>query len=69
MNSPNLSRAVWRKSVRSQPEGQNCVEIAALGDIVAVRDSKNPHGPKLVLGQDEWRHFTTRIKRDPYNLA
>lgn len=33
----------WRKSTRSAQE-TNCVEVSNLG---AVRDSKNPDGPRL----------------------
>jgi len=34
----------WRKSTYSNAEGVNCVEVAEHG---AVRDSKNPDGPRL----------------------
>lgn len=39
------SSVSWRKSTRSQTQGA-CVE---LGNIGAVRDSKNPDGPRLSL--------------------
>ena len=48
MNEPDLSRAQWRKSIRSSGNGQ-CVEVARLDEVVAVRDSKNPDEPKLVI--------------------
>lgn len=62
MDSPNLSRAVWRKSARSQPEGQNCVELASLDDSIAVRDSKDPDGPRLLLTHRAWRDLAASIK-------
>lgn len=37
----------WRKSSRSG-SNSNCVELRH--DGLAVRDSKNPDGPRLVLG-------------------
>ena len=38
----------WRKSSYSGNGGGNCVEVASnLPDGVAVRDSKNPDGPRL----------------------
>lgn len=51
---PDLSHAIWRKSTRSSSTGQNCVEVASnLPDIVAVGDSKNPDGPKLLVSSSE----------------
>jgi hypothetical protein len=61
----DLSGAVWRKSARSSPEGQNCVEVALnLPGFVAVRDSKHPDGPTFAVGQPEWATFITSIKTD-----
>jgi hypothetical protein len=36
----------WRKSSFSGDTG-NCVEVAVSVEAVAVRDSKNPAGPRL----------------------
>ena len=58
-----LSRAVWRKSARSN-NGGACVEVATnLPGVVAVRDSKDPHGPVLVFPRHEWDSFTRDVKR------
>lgn len=51
---PDLSRAVWRKSSRSSSQGQNCVEVAHLGGVLAVRDSKDPDGGGLLVSRAEW---------------
>ncbi|MGA5757774.1 DUF397 domain-containing protein [Nonomuraea bangladeshensis] len=54
----DLSAAVWRKSSRSSDNGGQCVEVAMnLPGVVAVRDSKNPDGPKLLFTHDEWKAF------------
>ncbi|MBX6750947.1 MAG: DUF397 domain-containing protein [Micromonosporaceae bacterium] len=50
----DLSGAQWRKSTRSGPNTDNCVEVANLGDRIAVRDSKDPTGPVLVFTPAEW---------------
>jgi hypothetical protein len=61
----DLSGAVWRKSARSSPEGQNCVEVTLnLSGFVAVRDSKHPDGPTLALSRHEWVSFITSMKAD-----
>ncbi|MFD0851192.1 DUF397 domain-containing protein [Actinomadura adrarensis] len=39
----------WRKSSKSSSNGGECVELASLPNAVAVRDSKDPHGPKLLI--------------------
>lgn len=45
----DMTTARWRKSSHSGSEGGDCVEVADLGAHVAVRDSKDPHGPVLVF--------------------
>ncbi|MEV6983441.1 DUF397 domain-containing protein [Sphaerisporangium sp. NPDC051017] len=59
----DLSRAKWHKSTRSSGTGQDCVEVAQnLPGIVAVRDSKNPNGPKLAVSPAEWSAFVGGVK-------
>ncbi|MGW5154673.1 DUF397 domain-containing protein [Nonomuraea wenchangensis] len=54
----DLSNAVWRKSTYSSGNGGQCVEVAMnLPGVVAVRDSKDPDGPKLLFTRDEWKAF------------
>jgi hypothetical protein len=66
----HLNRAEWRKSTRSGDNGGNCVEVARnLRGVVAVRDSKNPDGPKLVLSPVGWRNFTASAKAGDHDLA
>jgi hypothetical protein len=62
----DLSRAEWRKSSFSGAS-QNCVEVARnLPGIVAIRDSKNPQGPALVITRARWAAFMDAVKaRDP----
>jgi Domain of unknown function (DUF397) len=52
----------WVKSSYSN-SGANCVETArTLSGGVAVRDSKNPDGPKLIFSPADWRAFTASAK-------
>ncbi|MFI0367776.1 DUF397 domain-containing protein [Actinomadura sp. 1N219] len=59
----DLSSALWRKSSHSGETGGECIEVAVVDPAVAVRDSKDPDGPKLVLAAGEWRAFIAGIKR------
>jgi len=59
----------WRKSSYSGNGGE-CVEVARnLRRVVAVRDSKDPHGPILTVESAEWRHFLNGVKAGRYDLA
>jgi len=62
MNSADLAGAWWRKSTRSNNQGQ-CVEVAFLDDgRVAVRDSKDAgRGPALVFTSAEWAAFAAGL--------
>jgi hypothetical protein len=59
----DMTRGAWRKSSHSSDSGGNCVEVGTAGRAVAVRDSKNPHGPKLAITPQSWRAFTRSLKR------
>lgn len=58
----DLRGVVWRKASYSNTQGGNCVEVADLGDRVAVRDSKDPDGPRLVFTPAEWEAFIAGAK-------
>ncbi len=51
---------VWRKSSYSGSGGGDCVEVAAVGVVVHVRDSKdseNPDGGRLRFSAAAWAAF------------
>ncbi|MFA1540034.1 DUF397 domain-containing protein [Actinomadura monticuli] len=58
----DLSTAQWRKSSRSSSNGGDCVELARIDNTVAVRDSKDPDGPKLLLTPRALRHLGEALK-------
>jgi Domain of unknown function (DUF397) len=62
MTDMDLTGAIWRKSTRSGG-ATNCVEVAGgLPEIVAVRDSKDPSGPKITFAVGAWDTFTAGVK-------
>jgi Domain of unknown function (DUF397) len=64
----DLSRTNWRKSTKSQGSGQ-CVEVAEINDVVAVRDSKNPTGPALIFTPAEWRAFIDGARDGEFDIT
>ncbi|MEU5993195.1 DUF397 domain-containing protein [Spirillospora sp. NPDC047418] len=63
-----MRRATWRKSSYSQPTQSDCVEVAQVGSVKAVRDSKNPEGDVLSLERDVWAAMVSQIKLGAYDL-
>ncbi|MFF9505986.1 DUF397 domain-containing protein [Streptomyces sp. NPDC014724] len=47
----------WIKSSYSSNEGGACVEVAAAGQTVRIRDSKDTTLPHLKLDRTGWAHF------------
>jgi hypothetical protein len=45
----------WRTSSRSATS--NCIEAKPLPDGIAVRDSKDSHGPELAFSAESWTNF------------
>ena len=62
-DSSDEAAPVWRKSSRCGPTGGNCVEVAAGPGRVAVRDSKDPSGPRLSFSPVAWRRFLAGVPR------
>ncbi|WP_433295986.1 DUF397 domain-containing protein [Actinoplanes sp. CA-030573] len=50
----------WQRSSRCVGEN-HCVEVARAGDVVMMRDSKNP-AVVLTFGLCQWRDFTARTR-------
>ncbi len=65
-----LSGAEWRKSSRSSSSGGNCVEVAGnLRGVIAIRDSKDPDGPKLAFTPAEWDTFSAGVRAGHFDLV
>ncbi|GAA2427146.1 DUF397 domain-containing protein [Actinomadura vinacea] len=69
MSNPDLSAVRWRKSSHSTGQGGDCVEVANIAPAIAVRDSKDPDGPKLILDAADWRVLARRIRASERDSA
>ena len=65
----DLSFGPWRKSSFSNPNGNQCVEVAVSTNAVALRDSKNPNGPTLVFNQAEWSAFVAGVAVGEFRIS
>ncbi|MFE6475678.1 DUF397 domain-containing protein [Streptomyces rochei] len=64
----NISGVLWIKSSHSNATGGNCVEVAALpGGGVALRNSRDPHGPALVYSPAEITAFLAGAKAGEFD--
>ncbi|MEV4254282.1 DUF397 domain-containing protein [Spirillospora sp. NPDC049652] len=59
-NCVEVGDIVWRKSRHSTDTGGACVEVGVVEPAVAVRDSKDPDGPKLLLSAAAWKGLLNR---------
>jgi hypothetical protein len=58
----DMSQAQWRTSSFSGTNGNGCVEVALLPDVVAVRDTKDRTRPPHVHTPAAWRAFLTAVR-------
>ncbi len=60
----DLNSATWRKSTKSGGNGGGCVEVGAVADVIAVRDTKDRQGPALAFSPDAWRSLIAKIRQE-----
>jgi hypothetical protein len=57
---PSPDGLSWRRAQRC--DAANCIEVAASGDSIVIRDSKSAQGPVLTYDRAEWETFVEGIK-------
>lgn len=63
MAGVDLSAAHWRRSSYSGYGNEgNCVEVAALPTVIAVRDSKAPRTDALTLSTTAWSRLRAGLR-------
>jgi hypothetical protein len=65
----DIGHVTWQKSSYSGANGGGCVEVAHVSAVVAVRDSKDPDGPRLAFSPQEWRAFVAGVKAGEFGLG
>ena len=61
-----LSSPEWRRS--SHCAADSCVEVAIVGDHVAVRNSKDIHGQILLFDKEVWGDFLVDIREGAFDF-
>lgn len=67
MPDVDFTDAVWLRSSRSADEDGPTVEVAFVGDQIAVRDSTDPEAV-LLFTQDEWDAFLAGVNDGEFDL-
>jgi hypothetical protein len=57
----------WRTGARNTGSGNDCVEVAPATHSIAVRDSKDPQGPRLAFTRAELSTFFNAIRQGNYD--
>ncbi|WP_067461529.1 DUF397 domain-containing protein [Actinomadura macra] len=68
MNYSSQQPLSWRKSSRSNGQ-QECVEVAPITGLVAVRDSKQPDDPPILLLGSEFAAVLADVRAGRYDIT
>lgn len=66
--SVDPSSVVWRKASKSTATGNECVELAAMAGVIAVRDSKGPAGRDVTMTRSAFTLLVDEIRRGHHDL-
>ncbi|BCJ43941.1 hypothetical protein GCM10010168_67440 [Actinoplanes ianthinogenes] len=57
----------WRRSKRCATGA--CVEVARVGELFLIRDSKNPDDAPLAFHREVWEAFVAGVKAEEFGRA
>jgi hypothetical protein len=70
MTAPAFTHPVWRKSIHSGDNAGQCVEVALLGAVVGLRDSKDERkGPVLACTPGQWDAFIAAARDGTFEAS
>lgn len=64
----NSSRADWRKSSHSHGESGDCAELAAIADVIGVRDTKNRAAGYLQINKRDFASLLNELRAGRHDL-
>lgn len=59
----------WIKSSYSGGSGTECVEVATLAALTAVRDSTVPDGPHVAVQHAAWASFVHAVQHGQFSVG
>lgn len=65
MSSTAQQEPIWTKSSYSSGGGA-CIQVADLGNLIGVRDSKDPDGPALTFPRDAFAAFVAAVRNGEF---
>lgn len=65
----DIRQVTWRKASYSGGNGGGCVEVAVIPTAIAVRDSKDPDGPRLSFSSPAWQSFIQRARNKALGVS
>ena len=66
MDSSHLGGLEWRRSSRC--DGGACIEVGKLDAMIIIRDTGEPGHTPLVVSQNVWQVFVSRIQAGHFDV-
>ena len=63
-----LITETWRKSTKSGPYSDNCVEVRLVDNTIELRNSKNPEAGTATFTKSEWTAFTSGVMNNEFEV-
>lgn len=63
-----LITETWRKSTKSGPYSDNCVEVRKVNNFIEIRNSKNPDAGTAMFTEFEWTAFIGGVKDNEFEI-
>lgn len=58
----------WKKSTKSSPSGDNCLEARIVDGVIEVRNSRRPEAGSVSFDTGEWQVFLYGAKNGEFDI-